>query len=131
MSSHSDNPVPDDIPDDLQYTRTHEWVRELPGGELELGITDHAQRALGDLVFVEAPQPGRRVRAGDSCGVVESVKAASDVSSPIEGEITAANAALASAPERINQDPYHGGWIARIRPAPEADRSVLLSAAQY
>lgn len=104
------------IPADLLYTRTHEWVRVLADGSLEVGITDHAQHALGDLVFVETPQPGRRVEAREPFAIVESVKAASDLYSPAAGEITAANTELAAAPERINQDPYGAGWIARIRP---------------
>ncbi len=119
------------IPDDLKYTKTHEWVRPLPDGGVEVGITDHAQHALGDLVFVEAPEPGRRVAAGEAYGVVESVKAASDLFSPVAGEITAANAELASAPERINRDPYGAGWIVRIRPDRAPSASGLLSAADY
>ncbi len=119
------------IPDDLQYTATHEWVRVLSGGVVEVGITDHAQHALGDLVFVEAPELARRVAARESYGVVESVKAASDLFSPVAGEIMAVNEELASAPERINQDPYGAGWIARIRPDDAASLSTLLSAAEY
>ncbi len=119
------------IPGDLKYTATHEWVRELPEGGVEVGITDHAQHALGDLVFVEAPEPGRRVAAKEAYGVVESVKAASDLFSPVAGEITAVNPELATAPERINQDPYGAGWIARIRPDDAASVSGLLCAADY
>ncbi|MGH8150579.1 MAG: glycine cleavage system protein GcvH [Steroidobacteraceae bacterium] len=128
------------IPADLRYTKTHEWVRVLADGSLEVGITDHAQRALGDLVFVETPQPGRRVAAREPYGVVESVKAASDLYSPVAGEVTAVNTELAAAPERINQDPYGAGWIARIRPdaaagapSPSAagPAAGLLSAADY
>ncbi len=119
------------IPGDLRYTTTHEWVRELSDGAVEVGITDHAQHALGDLVFVEAAEPGRRVAAAESYGVVESVKAASDLYSPIAGEVTTVNAELASAPERINQDPYGAGWIVRIRPDDPTSVSALLSAAEY
>ncbi len=119
------------IPDDLKFTKTHEWVRVLPGGEVEVGITDYAQDALGDLVFLEAPEPGRRVAAGESYGVAESVKAASDLYSPVAGEVTAVNTELASTPERINQDAYGAGWIARIRPDDAATVSELLSAADY
>ncbi len=119
------------IPEDLRFTKTHEWVRVLPGGVVEVGITDHAQDALGDVVFVEAPEPGRRVAAGESYGVVESVKAASDLYSPVAGEVTAVNGELASAPERINQDAYGAGWIARIRPDDAASVSELLSPADY
>jgi glycine cleavage system H protein len=104
------------IPSDLQYTKTHEWLRSLPGGLIEVGITDHAQHALGDLVFVEVPEAGRKVSAGEPCAVVESVKAASDVYSPITGEIAGGNPELASAPELINSDPYGSGWLMRIRP---------------
>lgn len=119
------------LPTDLRYTKTHEWVRLTPEGLAEIGISDHAQHALGDLVFVETPEPGRRVSAGEPYAVVESVKAASDVYCPIGGEVVAANAELGSAPERINQDPYGAGWIARIRPDDAAAISKLLTAAEY
>ncbi len=119
------------IPDDLRYTRTHEWVRLLPDGLAEVGITDHAQHALGDLVFVETPEVGRRVSAGEPYAVVESVKAASDVYAPLAGEVAAANTELASAPERINQGPYGAGWIARIRPDDAAAIGKLLTPAEY
>ncbi|HTT02559.1 MAG TPA: glycine cleavage system protein GcvH [Steroidobacteraceae bacterium] len=117
------------VPADLKYTNTHEWLRELPDGTIEIGITDHAQHALGDLVFVEVPDVGRRLSAGGAYAVVESVKAASDVYSPIAGEVAAVNTELASAPELINQDPYGAGWIARIRPAGAV--TGLLAAAAY
>jgi len=87
------------VPSDLKYTKTHEWLRTLPDGTLEIGITDHAQHALGDLVFAEVPEAGRKLSAGEPFAVVESVKAASDVYSPVAGEVTAGNAALASEPE--------------------------------
>ncbi len=119
------------IADDLKYTKTHEWVRVRPDGLVEVGITDHAQHALGDLVFVEPLELGHRVAAGESYGVVESVKAASDLYSPVAGELAAVNSALGSAPELINQDPYGAGWIARIRPDDAASVSSLLSAADY
>jgi len=119
------------IPADLKYAQTHEWVRTLPDGVVEIGITDHAQQALGDLVFVEAPEPGRRVGAHEPFAVVESVKAASDIYSPVAGEVVAANAELASAPERINQEPYGAGWIARIRPDDPASLADLLAPADY
>ncbi len=119
------------VPTDLRYTKTHEWVRVMPDGLLEIGITDHAQHALGDLVFVETPAPGRRVSAGEPYAVVESVKAASDVYCPIAGEIAAANAELASAPERINQSPYGEGWIARIRPDDATAVAKLLTHEDY
>lgn len=105
------------IPPDLRYTKSHEWLRTLPDGSLEIGITDHAQQTLGDLVFVEVPEPGRKLAAGDACAVVESVKAASDVYSPVAGEVTAGNELLAKQPELVNQDPYGQGWILRVKPA--------------
>ena len=119
------------IPDDLQYTRSHEWVRPLPNGEVEVGITEHAQSALGDLVFVEVPEVGRALRAGDACAVVESVKAASDVYSPVTGKVTASNGALASQPELLNQDPYEAGWLFRLETSESADAAGLMSAAAY
>jgi glycine cleavage system H protein len=119
------------VPGDLRYTRSHEWVRTLPDGSVEIGITDHAQGALGDLVFVEVPEAGRQVSGGDAFAVVESVKAASDVYSPIGGEVIAGNDALAAQPELVNQDPYGQGWLARLRPTSAADVEALLDAAQY
>jgi len=117
------------VPTDLKYTRTHEWLRTLPDGSVEVGITDHAQHALGDLVFVEVPEAGRTVAQGEPFAVVESVKAASDVYAPVSGEVIAGNPALATAPETLNTDPYGAGWLARLRvhTAPGA----LLSAAEY
>ncbi|MHB1869727.1 MAG: glycine cleavage system protein GcvH [Steroidobacteraceae bacterium] len=117
------------VPSDLKYTRTHEWLRTRPDGTVEVGITDHAQHALGDLVFVEVPEVGRTVAAGEPFAVIESVKAASDVYAPLAGEVIEGNPALESAPETLNTDPYGGGWLARVRPtgAPGA----LLSAAEY
>lgn len=112
-------------PADLRYTKSHEWLRTLPDGTIEVGITDHAQQALGDLVFVEVPETGRRLAAGDACAVVESVKAASDVYSPIAGEVTAGNPRLATEPELINRDPYGQGWIMRLRPAGGAATETL------
>src|SRR5215471_15365487 len=107
------------VPGDLKYTKTHEWLRTLPDGTVEIGITDHAQHALGDLVFVEVPEVGRAVKAGEPCAVVESVKAASDVYSPLTGEVTAGNPKLASEPETVNSDAY-GSWLMRLRPQPGA-----------
>ena len=104
-------------PADLRYTKSHEWLRKLPDGSIEIGITDHAQQALGDLVFVEVPETGKALAAGDACAVVESVKAASDVYSPVAGEVTAGNPKLAAEPELINRDPYGEGWILRIKPS--------------
>ena len=119
------------VPGDLRFTKSHEWVRTLPDGSVEIGITDHAQGALGDLVFVEVPEAGRQVRAGDAFAVVESVKAASDVYSPLGGEVLAGNDALAAQPELVNQDPYGLGWIARLKPTSSADVEALLDAGQY
>ncbi len=120
-----------EIPADLRYTRSHEWVRTLPDGSVEIGITDHAQHSLGDLVFVEVPQAGRKLAAGDACAVVESVKAASDVYSPVAGEVTAGNEQLATQPELINQDPYGKGWILRLKPGTRGAGEGLLDAAAY
>ena len=120
------------LPADLKYTKSHEWVRTLGDGTVEIGITDHAQHALGDLVFVEVPDAGRTVQADEPCAVVESVKAASDVYAPLAGEITAGNPKLADAPETINSDPYGEGWLMRIRPAAGAlTAAQLLSPADY
>jgi glycine cleavage system H protein len=118
------------IPDSLRYTATHEWVRKEPDGTLSVGITDHAQDALGELVFLELPEPGRKLAAGEACAVVESVKAASDVYTPLAGEVVAANAALKEEPGRLNKDPY-GAWLFRLKPAEGADPAQLLDAAAY
>jgi glycine cleavage system H protein len=119
------------VPPDLQYTKTHEWVRTLPDGTVEIGITDHAQQALGDLVFVEVPEGGRTVALGEPCAVVESVKAASDVYSPVAGEVTLGNPLLAGEPEAVNSDPYGKGWLMRVRPAGGAATAEFMSAADY
>ncbi|HEX6294987.1 MAG TPA: glycine cleavage system protein GcvH [Burkholderiales bacterium] len=118
------------IPDSLRYTASHEWVRNEPDGTLSIGITDHAQDALGELVFLELPEPGRKLAAGEACAVVESVKAASDVYTPLAGEVVAANAALKEEPGRVNKDPY-GAWLFRLKPAEGADPAQLLDAATY
>jgi glycine cleavage system H protein len=119
------------VPADLKYTRTHEWVRDLEDGTVEVGITDHAQHSLGDLVFVEVPEKGRQLGAGEPCAVVESVKAASDVYSPLAGEVTAGNPELGAAPELINQDPFGAGWLMRLKPTNGAMLSELMSPAEY
>lgn len=119
------------VPADLRYTKSHEWLRTLPDGNVEVGITDHAQEALGDLVFVEVPEAGRTLKAGESCAVVESVKAASDVYAPIACTVIGGNPQLAAEPEAINKDPYGSGWLMRIRPGNPAEIAALLSAAQY
>jgi glycine cleavage system H protein len=119
------------IPTELTYTRSHEWLRQLPDGYVEVGISDHAQQALGDLVFVELPEIGRALAAQEACVVVESVKAASDVYAPVAGSVVAVNQQLAKEPELINQDPYGRGWIMRLKPAGPVSGSDLLSASDY
>jgi len=118
------------IPETLRYTATHEWVRQDADGTLAVGITDYAQDNLGELVFVEVPETGRSVAAGEGCAVVESVKAASDVYAPVAGEVVAANSALADTPGKINQDPY-GAWLFRLKPSAGADADKLMDAAAY
>ncbi|MBI4755176.1 MAG: glycine cleavage system protein GcvH [Betaproteobacteria bacterium] len=117
-------------PEELRYTSSHEWSRLEADGLVSVGITDHAQQALGDIVYLDLPQPGRKVSAGQDCAVVESVKAASDIYAPVAGEIVAANAELAAAPETVNSDPY-GAWLFRIRPDNVADLDGLLDAGAY
>jgi glycine cleavage system H protein len=119
------------VPADLRYTKTHEWLKKLPDGSVLVGITDHAQHALGDIVFAEAPEAGRSVTAGEACAVVESVKAASDVYSPIAGEILEGNGALGDAPEKINTDAYGDGWLFKLKPASAADVDAQLDASAY
>ena len=119
------------VPADLKYARSHEWLRELADGVVEMGISDHAQQALGDLVFVEVPAVGRTLQQGEACAVVESVKAASDVYAPIAGTVVAVNEALAQSPELINQDPYGGGWILRLKLGPVSAAPDLLDAEAY
>jgi len=109
-----------ELPGDLVYTAEHEWLRREEDGSLTVGITDHAQAALGDLVYVELPEVGQDLESGGEMAVVEPVKAASDVYSPVSGEVTAINEALADEPEKINADPYGDGWIARIQPGEES-----------
>ena len=119
------------IPADLKYLSSHEWVRVEADGTLTEGISDHAQSALGDLVFVETPDVGRQLKAGEAFAVVESVKAASDVYSPVSGEVLAVNEALGATPELINQSPYSEGWLMKIRPGDASEVSTLLDAAAY
>lgn len=118
-------------PKELKYAASHEWVRREADGTVTIGISDHAQNALGDLVFVEVPKVGRTLGAGEACAVVESVKAASDVYAPLDGEVIAANAELADAPETLNSDPYGAGWMWKMKPADPADLDGLLDAAAY
>ncbi len=117
------------IPTDLHYTKSHEWIRRIKADAVEIGITDHAQEALGDLVFVEVPDRGRTLKLGEACAVVESVKAASDVYCPLAGTVTAANASLADKPELLNQDPYGEGWLFRLETT--ADLGALMNAEAY
>src|SRR3954463_3547500 len=118
------------LPKDLRYTESHEWIRREGDGTVSIGITDHAQEQLGDIVFVEAPQPGRRVKAGEAIGVVESVKAASDIYAPLAGEVVGANADLASSPEKVNEDAF-AAWMFRIKPDNAGDLDKLLDATAY
>ena len=117
-------------PDNLKYTSSHEWVRQEADGTVSVGITFHAQEMLGDVVFVENPTVGRRLKQGEECGVIESVKAAADIYAPLSGEIVAANAELSDAPEKVNQDPYTA-WMFRIKPDDPAAIAALLDARAY
>lgn len=109
-----------ELPGDLTYTKEHEWLRQEEDGTVTVGITDHAQSALGDLVYVELPEVGQEVDAGGEMAVVESVKAASDVYAPVSGTVLAVNEALADDPEVINSDPYGDGWIVRVQPGDDS-----------
>ena len=115
------------VPEELQYTRSHEWVR-TEGDTATIGITDYAQEELGDIVFVELPEEGATFDAGDSLGTLESVKAVSDIYTPVGGEVVEVNSGLDDSPERINEDPYGEGWIAKLSVSDEGD---LLSASDY
>lgn len=119
------------VPGDLKYTKSHEWIRVEDDGSLIVGITDHAQGALGDLVYVEAPEVGTELAEGDVFAVVESVKAASDVYSPVAGEVIAGNEALADTPEVVNNDPYGEGWLMKLKPSDPVGLDNLLDAAAY
>lgn len=118
-------------PAELKYAATHEWARLDDDGLVTVGITDHAQEALGDVVYVELPEIGTVFAAGEEAGVVESVKAASDVYAPVSGEVVAVNSALVDSPETINSDPYGAGWFYRLKPASEGDLEELLDADGY
>lgn len=120
-----------DIPADLKYSKSHEWARVEDDGTITIGITDHAQAALGDLVFVETPQVGTSFGAGDAAAVVESVKAASDVYSPLAGEVVAVNDALDDTPETVNADPYNDGWLFRLQPSEPGAVDEMLDADAY
>jgi glycine cleavage system H protein len=118
------------IPADLKYTQSHEWVKQEADGSVTIGITDHAQEALGDIVFLELPEPGLMVKVGEECAVVESVKAASDIYAPLAGEVIARNEEAIGAPESVNQDAY-AAWLFKLKPANPADMNLLLDAAAY
>ncbi len=120
-----------DIPSDLRYAPSHEWCRLEDDGSVTVGISDHAQEQLGDLVFVEVPEVGAHFGAGEAMGVVESVKAASDVYCPIGGEVIAVNESLADAPEAVNSDPYGEGWLIRLQPDDSTRIEELLDATAY
>jgi glycine cleavage system H protein len=119
------------IPKELRYAKTHEWVRLEADGTATVGITDYAQAALGDITYVQAPRTGASVKAGEPFGVIESVKAASDIYAPVSGVVVAVNGALEGAPETLNRAPFGEGWIARIRPSAPAEAAALLDAAAY
>lgn len=117
-------------PDDLRYTKDHEWVR-VQGDHATVGITDYAQKQLGDVVFVELPEVGRRLKAHETFGTVESVKAVSELFTPVAGEVMEANAALVKAPETVNSDPYGGAWMVVVRMNEASDLGALMDAAAY
>ncbi|MDI3299486.1 MAG: glycine cleavage system protein GcvH [Bacillota bacterium] len=119
------------VPEDLRYSREHEWVRLEGDGKARVGITDYAQSELGDVVYVELPEVGRHLEAGEALGVVESVKSVSDVYSPLSGRVLEVNGALAESPEKVNQDPYGEGWMIRLEPDDPAEAEKLLDAAGY
>ena len=118
------------VPEELQYTRSHEWVR-TEGDTATIGITDHAQHELTDIVFVEFPAVGRKVKAGEACAVVESVKTASDIYSPISGEILEVNQAVVDKPELVNTDPHDNGWFYKIKLSDAAEVNALLTPENY
>ncbi len=120
-----------DVPGDLRYTNTHEWVRREDDGSITVGITDHAQGALGELVYVEVPEKGSELDAGSSCAVVESVKAASDVYAPVDGVVIEGNAKLADEPGLVNEQPYDDGWIMRMEAVSIDDVDDLMDADEY
>lgn len=120
-----------EAPDDLKYSKSHEWVRMNDDGTVTVGITEHAQELLGDLVYVEVPEPGRELDAEEACAVVESVKAASDVYAPIAGTVVQVNEDLADNPEAVNSDAYGAGWIMKLKPADSDPLADLMDASEY
>lgn len=119
------------IPTELMYTSSHEWVRKETDGSYTIGITEHAQELLGDMVFIELPEVGDSVSLGEECGVAESVKAASDIYSPLTGEVTAINEALEESPELVNNDAFGDGWFYRVMPSDDVELEGLLNAEAY
>jgi len=119
------------LPASLKYTETHEWLRVESDGTVTVGITDHAQDSLGELVYVELPVTGRTLARGEACIVVESTKAASDVYAPVDGAVIAVNESLGEAPQTVNESPYEAGWLMKIRPSDPAQIDALLSAQAY
>lgn len=117
-------------PEHLKYNATHQWAQSESDGLVSVGITDHAQAQLGDVVFVDPPAIGRKLKQGEACGVIESVKAASDIYSPVSGEVVAINEALSDAPEKVNEEPY-AAWMFRLKPADAAEMQGLLDATAY
>jgi glycine cleavage system H protein len=120
-----------EVPDNYRYTREHEWLKLEDDGSITIGISDHAQEALGELVFVETPETGAQFATGDACAVVESVKAASDIYCPVGGEVTEINEALADEPELVNGSPYENGWIFKLRPDDATVLDELMGAEDY
>lgn len=118
------------VPSNLKYTKSHEWIRVEDDGTLTIGVTDHAQEALGDIVFLELPEAGRSLNAGEACAVIESVKAASDIYAPVAGEVLAANQDLVDAPESVNADAY-ANWLFKLKPADAGAVDALMDAAAY
>ncbi len=119
------------IPSDLRYAKSHEWLKSEADGTVTVGITDYAQNSLGDITFVQLPKVGTVLKAGETFGVIESVKAASDVYAPVGGTVVAVNGALDHAPETVNGSPYEAGWLMKVKPANPADAGQLLDAAAY
>ena len=120
-----------DLPTELKYASSHEWARLEDDGTVTVGITDHAQQELGDVVYVETPEVGLVLSAGDEAGVVESVKAASDIYAPVSGEVIEVNAVLEDEPELVNSEPYEGGWFYKLQPSDETELDSLLTADAY
>jgi glycine cleavage system H protein len=119
------------VPEELRYSKDHEWAKVEDGGKVRIGITDYAQDALGDVVYVDVPQVGATVKADDTFSEVESTKSVSDIYAPVDGTVVEVNAELADAPERVNEDPYGEGWIAVIEPSDPSQVDALLDAAAY